>query len=260
MNVQKQGLSYFMCNQYSVWNYGTCNFLKMPRSYYNVSYLISGTGVLEENGIKTELKQGDFFLIPKGSKYVSLWKGSPCCFITVHFDFPWQTDPLRCKRIPIQILSVENPAEALSQLEYLNKHQSENDFMFSSIFFAFCHSTLSNIKYEMKLKESAVQPAVDYIEVHFAEKLTVKELADICCLSEPHFYARFKQETSSSPIDYKNKICIQHAMQELISQPEKSIESIALEHGFDSVVYFRRLFKNITGLTPTEYRNQSLFI
>ena len=49
-------------------------------------------------------------------------------------------------------------------------------------------------------------------------------------------------------------------MYALVADPHRSIESLSAEYGFESPVYFRRLFKSITGTTPTEYRYQQTLI
>ena len=46
----------------------------------------------------------------------------------------------------------------------------------------------------------------------------------------------------------------------LLFDKNKSIEEISNEFGFDSPIYFRRVFKKLTGKTPTEYRNDGEFI
>ena len=57
-----------------------------------------------------------------------------------------------------------------------------------------------------------------------------------------------------SPIEYKNKIMIRHAERSLVDHPEVSIEELSERLGFESSIYFRRLFKATTGKTPREYR------
>ena len=49
-------------------------------------------------------------------------------------------------------------------------------------------------------------------------------------------------------------------MYALVADPKKSIETLSAEYGFDSPVYFRRLFKSVTGVTPTEYRSRQMLI
>ena len=48
--------------------------------------------------------------------------------------------------------------------------------------------------------------------------------------------------------------------QKLIEDKNISVEEIASTHGFESAVYFRRLFKKFTGKTPTEYRRQEFIL
>ncbi|HAX73059.1 MAG TPA: DNA-binding response regulator, partial [Firmicutes bacterium] len=52
-----------------------------------------------------------------------------------------------------------------------------------------------------------------------------------------------------------NLLKIQYA-QKLIKETSLTIAEIAQEIGIDDPYYFSKLFKNKTGLTPTQYKNE----
>lgn len=106
--------------------------------------------------------------------------------------------------------------------------------------------TLSNIK-----------PAVDYIEKHSNKDISVKSLAQMCALSESRFFVLFKKIMGCSPIAFRNNIRIRKAVNMLDS--EHTIEEIAANVGFSSAIYFRRIFKEIMGKLPSEYRKNLKF-
>jgi AraC-like DNA-binding protein len=60
-----------------------------------------------------------------------------------------------------------------------------------------------------------------------------------------------------SPIAYKNQLCIDQAAQILLSGSKKSIEEISSELGFESATYFRRVFKQYTGISPRMFRQNA---
>jgi YesN/AraC family two-component response regulator len=66
----------------------------------------------------------------------------------------------------------------------------------------------------------------------------------------------YKQQTGYSPIAYKNRLAIQNASHALLLE-NNSVEAVSEEYGFESPIYFRRLFKKILGTTPTAYRKQA---
>ena len=63
-----------------------------------------------------------------------------------------------------------------------------------------------------------------------------------------------------SPVNYKNNIVVQHIQRELITDQNVSVQALAERYGFESTVYFCRLFKTATGLTPSQYRKRNTLI
>ena len=262
MYCPKQGLRHFKVELYEGFNGEKNDFTSKPRPCNNLAYILSGNAVFEENGKEITVSAGEYIFIAKGCEYRSRWYGTDSVrFITIQFDFEWQNDPLKNKIIKIQTIKGNNTSE--SKMRYLYEHQNDTgseSFAFLGTFYLLCAETISQLKYVSVSKKSAVQPALDYLEANFDKKVSVKYLASLCFLSEAHFYTCFKNEIGTSPIDYKNRLCIRHTMHTLVSEPKMSIEDIAEAYGFESAVYFRRLFKSITGKTPSEYRKSEILM
>lgn len=53
-----------------------------------------------------------------------------------------------------------------------------------------------------------------------------------------------------------NRLRVQHAVK-LLQETELSVNEIAAASGFDSVIYFNRVFKRVRGVTPKEERKKS---
>lgn len=94
-----------------------------------------------------------------------------------------------------------------------------------------------------------------YIEQHFSENITVKDLADIAYMSESNFSRIFRKETAVTPIEYlietriaKSKI--------LLRRKDITITVIADRCGFGSSAHFTSCFKKTVHMSPTEYRNR----
>ncbi len=256
MYCPKQGLKYFVTDSYEYKDEVSDDFSTTPRPSHNLSYVISGQVDFEENGNFVTAYAGNFAFIPKGCTYRYRWHGKGIIeSITAHFDFDWRYDPLKNKLIHIQILKGNADSEA--KMKYIYEHQNDTNsesFSFVSTFYSLCADTFSQLKYTEISESTTIQPALDYLEMNFDKKVSVKYLASLCYMSEVRFFTAFKNETGMTPIDYKNKIRIRHAMNTLVSEPNEKIEDIAYTYGFESAIYFRRLFKSITGKTPSEYR------
>lgn len=74
-------------------------------------------------------------------------------------------------------------------------------------------------------------------------------------MSRASFYNKLKSVTDISANDYINKVRLEYAKSLIISTNMSFIE-ISFKSGFTSSNYFSRLFKQYTGMTPTQFRNK----
>ena len=93
---------------------------------------------------------------------------------------------------------------------------------------------------------------VAFMEKNFHCHISLKELSDMAYFSTTHFIRIFKKIYSSSPIDYLQKIRIQHACK-LLTTKGMSISEVAYETGFNDSNYFCRVFKKNMGVSPGKY-------
>ena len=259
-----RGLEDFRSHIYQMDQYQYNDYSLQPRPCHNIAFMLEGRARFTENEKVIELKENEIIFIPKQTRYCSEWFGNPNIkFHTLHFNFSWQNDPLRNRKFSVQKLAGQDTDLLKEEYQYLHTHQQERGagaFLFMTRFYQLCYMLFSQFKSEPVQGTGMVQPALAYIERNFRESFTVKELAERCCLSESYFYTCFRNETGISPMAYKNRVCIRNAAYTLISEPEKSIEEISAEYGFTSSIYFRRLFRQITGKTPREYRRAEMLI
>jgi len=95
-----------------------------------------------------------------------------------------------------------------------------------------------------------------YVAKHYAERITTRQLADMCYLSEGHFCHIFRAATGKSAMAYVNEYRIGRACT-LLRRTEDGITQIAAQTGFEDVNYFSRTFRRLTGQSPSAYRHQS---
>jgi AraC-like DNA-binding protein/quercetin dioxygenase-like cupin family protein len=106
-------------------------------------------------------------------------------------------------------------------------------------------------------KIKRLKQVLEYIDQHFHEKLTIKDLGAIIQMSEGHFSRFFKSLVKMTPIDYINHLRINKAAKSLL-ETELSILDISLEVGFDNMSYFNRMFKRQKKCTPSEFRTRAI--
>lgn len=100
-----------------------------------------------------------------------------------------------------------------------------------------------------------VARAMDYITLHYMEPLKIEELAAWCHISETHFRRVFLEYTGMSPLEYINLVRIQSACNYL-KNTDESMADIAMKCGFTTPSTFNRNFKQITGVSPSEWRKR----
>ncbi len=97
--------------------------------------------------------------------------------------------------------------------------------------------------------------AVKYVQENIHRNLTIKELADKACMSEPNFFRCFKQQYGITPVEYINQQRIQLATR-LLYNTSYSISDICFACGYNHLNYFLKVFKKATGDTPANYRKK----
>ena len=107
-----------------------------------------------------------------------------------------------------------------------------------------------NIRYSERLI-----PVFDYISDNLSASISVKDLANAAHMSLSRFFPYFKSQIQQSPMDYVKKTRITRACRMLVTT-ELSIFEIAERVGFSNQFHFSRVFKEICGETPSDYRNQ----
>ena len=100
-----------------------------------------------------------------------------------------------------------------------------------------------------------VQNVLDFIKQNYASAISLDDIADYTQLSVEHICRLFKKETNKNIIDYINEFRIDRAKQFLDSGKYKIYE-VAEMVGIQNTTYFSTMFKNYTGITPSEYLRQ----
>ncbi len=238
-----------------------------PRPHYCIATIKSGTAVFANSatGEVIYVYPGEIIFVPKGSRYSSTWysyDGKNAEYTSAHLSPAISNNIFSDAVFPLQKLSDPIAAKELGKIiggdikeEYFKENRD------SMLLLSYIYKMLSLLlpalnKTPMPKIDERIKKATDYIESHFSEDIAVPALAEISGISISHFYTEFKTATGKTPIDYKNSVAINRAMTLLYDDKHLKIEEISDILGFYSSGYFRRVFKQVTGITPTEYRKQ----
>lgn len=101
--------------------------------------------------------------------------------------------------------------------------------------------------------ETRINKVCTHLQIHCCEPVSLKEVADLVCMSESNFCKFFKKATSTTFSDYINDLRITEACHLLLFS-EDSVSDIAHACGFESLSYFNRVFLKKKRTTPTGFR------
>ncbi|UXX78661.1 helix-turn-helix domain-containing protein [Reichenbachiella carrageenanivorans] len=103
--------------------------------------------------------------------------------------------------------------------------------------------------------DKAVVQAQEYIETHFAKKISVDELCDHFSIGRRTFERRFKKATSNTIVEYIQRVRVE-AAKKMLEADRIGINQVMYEVGYTDTKAFRELFKKIAGMSPIDYRNR----
>lgn len=104
----------------------------------------------------------------------------------------------------------------------------------------------------------AVQKCVDYIEMHLHERILAADLAMAAGYGEYYLTQKFKEEIGLSVNNYVKFAKIERA-KVLLKSTDRSIQDIATALGFSTRSHFSQSFRDVTGVSPAQYRAQKDF-
>ena len=232
------------------------------RDYYMIHYIISGAGYYIMDGQKFHLRAGEAFLI------------YPSVRTTYYSDMdnPWEyywvgfsgndaeilinlTD--FSKEVPVLSL----PSNDILELFLLIYNSKGEDSHLSIRMIGYLYLLLSHfIEYSQSghsANESAMEKnlkaAEKYILQNYQNTISVETLACACGISRSWLFRCFKALTNTSPKEYLTAYRIERA-KILLQNSTLSIRQISYSTGFQDELYFSKVFKKITGKSPSEYR------
>jgi AraC-like DNA-binding protein/ligand-binding sensor protein len=140
-----------------------------------------------------------------------------------------------------KVLSQQQYAATIRLLEIFGKH-------------------LSLVANQMMLQETEVEPpmirrAKAYIAGHHADPINLDEIANAMHVSTFYFCKMFKKATGITFTDYLGRVRVEKA-KNLLLNPHLRVSEIAYAVGFQSLTHFNRVFRDITGKSPTRFREK----
>jgi AraC-like DNA-binding protein/ligand-binding sensor protein len=119
---------------------------------------------------------------------------------------------------------------------------------------------LSLIANKMMLQDAEAEPpmirrAKAYIAGHHSDPIGLNEVANAMHVSTFYFCKIFKKATGMTFTDYLGRVRVEKA-KNLLLNPHLRVSEIAYAVGFQSLTHFNRVFRELTGQSPTNFREK----
>lgn len=145
-------------------------------------------------------------------------------------------------------------------LYLLEKYTSRDVAILASKFFAIdidrdTQSAFTIFVGQKDHRDQEILRSQEFIEQHYADRLTIEELADLVAMNRRTFERRFKAATRNTVIEYIQRVRVE-AAKRAFEASRMNVSEVMYDVGYSDTKSFRDVFKKITGLTPVEYRGK----
>lgn len=120
-------------------------------------------------------------------------------------------------------------------------------------FLGLCRTLQRSPSTRRRKTEERIVRSVRFLRGNLHRVLTLAQIAKEAGISVPHFCAMFKRQINCGPLEFFTRLKIQRACELLVST-DFAVSEIAYALGFEDPLYFSKRFRQYTGTSPTEHR------
>ncbi len=222
--------------------------------YSELVYCKKGDCKAYVNGSTFLIREGEFIWLP--SNYIHMYKSQNAEIICAVFSndyvplFNKMTGEKKLKVIPLSAEGIEKLLDGLTEAN------PKNFLTLSGYLTLICARVFENaiLEESRAIDEILYQKVIFYIENHFTEDITLSEIAKKFGYNEKYLSHTLHELTGTHFRKLLTIYRINKAKELLSSQTQTNVSSIALCCGFSALNTFHRAFKEVTGMTPSEYK------
>ena len=228
---------------------------KRKRPDYYLVFMVAGTATFYLNKTKHNLTKGKIFLYSPNDEQEYLYnvKNNPYVY-WVHFMGEAADKLMEKLELQSGEYDLSNEQDVFVLLnEIVNEYKIMSRY-YEEYAIGMLYRLLTIIGRQIKNVEKN-DVFINVIEKIYAEPLTSNEtLAKICNFSTMHFIRKFQKQYGMTPLKFKQRILMDKA-KGLLENEMLTVTQIALTLGFENnPLYFNKLFKSHTGMSPCKYR------
>lgn len=237
-------------------------------SQLTVWFVLSGYLKIIRNGSDVLIRTGDIFILNKGDMVRIFGKGENSTLMVKFLTNEYQEEfPSFKLNMPLSMVYKKDGYELIKNciaslyVEMIYPADG-SDYMiegYSKRLIGLLYRYLgpADEKEQTRAVSSKVKEIVSYINVNYAEKLSLDELAEWFYSSKYYLAHSFKKQLGISIGNYIKEVRLFHSLRMLENTNDK-IVTIALSNGFPNVRAFNEAFKMRYKLTPADFREMRL--
>lgn len=215
-----------------------------------------GLTVYEHDGKEYISDKDHICILPKNSSYVFNCKKEGLCLMLELETL----DNISLPFMSIKVNNIDEIANEFYKIEHaLNFKTSGKRFSAVKGAYSMLEKVCDqlNLEYSSPKTNELLSPAIKYIEENLHLSAPGNEyLASLCNISCVYFRKIFTKKFNMSPSKYITMLKIQRA-KGLIIGDAISMTDISVSCGFSSIYHFSKVFKEVTGLTPSQFKREN---
>ncbi len=251
---QNSGKKYHFHSAYSE-NYYMAAHL---HDFTEVIYVKSGCLTVKMDGERYDVKEGEAVIVLPNRihEYISEKENSVCGVIFSNDFIPIFFDKIGNSLPEYPVYKVSDKTLWTEKLLRVNRRDYLN---IASLLYELCGDAEKNIVWTERKSENGalIQEAINFISDNFRENITLSDLAKKLGYNEKYLSYTLHTVTNMNFRRLLSSYRINFA-KEVISETAKrvSMVDVALGSGFSSLASFNRNFREIEGISPSEYRKR----
>lgn len=231
-------------------------------SYFELEIVLDGSATQILNGSSYELSRGDVYLITPTDYHRVSSHGGPLSLWNIVFDERALRDTQRdvalsglspTRLSEEQLRRIDRLCEVLLE-ECAEEEGRCDDVLLESLLAMILRCCPQRKAPSSGGHRSEMEKACHYLQTHFREAPTLSDIAAHVGFHPAYFSEQFKKHTGVRYVDRLNELRIGYA-KHLLSQ-RLSVSEACFGAGFGSLSNFQHCFKQLTGLSPREYRQK----
>ena len=150
-----------------------------------------------------------------------------------------------------ELLHVKGISSIILLLKILNTLAESSEYTYIT--------HINYIPVNNKIETDRMNKIYHYLMKNFRQKVSLAEIADLINMTETSFSRYFKSRVNKSFSDFLKELRIDYA-RKLLNENKISINQVSYDSGYTTLSNFNKQFKEVTGKTPLQYRNEYLKI